>query len=323
MNAKNFAKKNNLWVLFFWIWSNILFSQDIENKLVCRIKNNSFEKIWDSSENWTHFNFEEEYFEKNKKIFTDWDKIFEMKNNFLNFNKTNLHHSWEDFWIFKVWSWAVLWNIINILARDNFDLTNLAWFPSTIWWAIVWNAWLCWSEMKDFLVSAKILNIETWKYEEWQNKDFEFEYRNSKIKKFINKNNNKNNLEQNSRNKNFNNFIIINCILKIPKTRLNKEDWLKLKLTRNLQERAEKQPKWRSAWSFFKNPRWRFAWKMIELVWLKWTKIWWAYFSWKHANFLMTKDWVTIKDILKLRNLAKRRVKEDFWIDLEEEIVIY
>ncbi len=267
MNARNFAKKNDLWIIFFWIWSNILFSQNIENKLVCRIKNNFFEKI---SEN-------------------------------------------EEFWLFKVWSWTILWNLINILIKDNFDLTNLAWFPSTIWWAIVWNAWLCWSEMKDFLVSAKILNLKTWKYEEWKNEDFEFEYRNSKIKKIINQN----------KNKSENNFIISSCILKIPKTRLNKEDWLKLKLTRNLQERADKQPKWRSAWSFFKNPYPHFAWKLIEQIWLKWFKIWWAYFSWKHANFLMTKEWVTIKDILKLRNLAKRKVKDEFWVDLEEEIVIY
>ena len=265
LNAQNFAKKNDLWIIFFWIWSNLLFSKNVENKLICRIKNNFFEKI---SEN-------------------------------------------EEFWFFKVWSWTVLWNLINILIKENFDLTNLAWFPSTIWWAIVWNAWLCWSEMKDFLVSAKILNLETWKYEEWENKDFEFEYRNSKIKKFINENEWKNK------------YIISNCVLKIPKTRLNKEDWLKLKLTRNLVERSEKQPKWRSAWSFFKNPYPHFAWKLIEQVWLKWFKIWWAYFSWKHANFLMTKEWVTIKDILKLRNLAKRKVKDEFWIELEEEIIIY
>lgn len=310
MNAKNFADKNDLWIIFFWIWSNLLFSQDITDKLVCRIKNNFFEKIWDSSENWTHFNFEEEFFEKNKKIFTD-EKIFQLTKNFLNFNKENLHNWWEEFWIFKVWSWTVLWNLINTLIKDNFDLTNLAWFPSTIWWAIVWNAWLCWSEMKDFLVSANVLNIETWKIEEWTNKDFEFEYRNSKIKKFVNE------------NEWINNFIISDCVLKIPKTRLNKEDWLKLKLTRNLQERADKQPKWRSAWSFFKNPYPHFAWKLIEQVWLKWFKIWWASFSWKHANFLMTKEWVTVKDILKLRNLAKRRVKADFWIELEEEIIIY
>lgn len=252
-NARNFAKKNNLWLFFFWIWSNILFSKDIEDKLVCRIKNNFFEKISED----------------------------------------------EEFWYFKVWSGTILWNLINILIKENLDLTPLAWFPSTIWWAISWNAGLCNREMKAYLVSAKIFNVETWKFEEWKNEDFEFWYRTSKIKWK-------------------NNFIISDCILKIPKSSEN----LKEKLTKNLISRTEKQPKWRSAWSFFKNHEWNFAWRLIEEVWLKWKKIWWAFFSWKHANFLMTKEWVEIKDILKLKNLAQKKIEDKFWIKLEEEIII-
>ena len=300
-NAKNFADKNDLWIFYFWIWSNLLFSKDIIDKVVCRIKNNTFDKIWDSSENWTHFNFEERYFELNKKKFND-EKIFSTTKQYLEFNTEILQQNWWEFWIFKVWSWTVLWNLINILAKDNFDITPLAWFPSTIWWAISWNAWLCGWEMKDYIISAKVLNLKTWKFEEWLNGDFDFEYRSSKMKWK-------------------NDFIISECVLKIPKNPW-KIEWLKEQLTKNLLERAEKQPKWRSAWSFFKNPEWDFAWRLIEEVWLKWKKSWNAYFSWKHANFLMTKEWAEIKDVLKLVNSAKKKVKDKFWIELEEEVII-
>ena len=188
------------------------------------------------------------------------------------------------------------------MIKENFDLTPLAWFPSTIWWAIAWNAGLCGFEMKDYLVSARLLNIETWKIEERKNSDFEFWYRTSKLKwKF--------------------DFVIIDCVLKIPKFEWENEK-LKEKLQKNLLERTKKQPKWRSAWSFFKNPEWDFAWSLIEKVGLKWKWNWWAYFSWKHANFLMINDWAEIWDILKLKDLAKKKVKKEFWVDLEEEVII-
>lgn len=80
----------------------------------------------------------------------------------------------------------------------------------------------------------------------------------------------------------------------------------------NIDFRENKQPKWNSCGSFFKNPKWDSAWRLIEAVWLKWYKTWWAYFSQLHANFLMS-DWnATYDDLIKLMKLAQEKVKKNF-----------
>jgi UDP-N-acetylmuramate dehydrogenase len=91
----------------------------------------------------------------------------------------------------------------------------------------------------------------------------------------------------------------------------------------NIEFREKKQPKWNTCGSFFKNPnREQSAWFLIESVWLKWKKINWAYFSDLHANFLMS-DWTaSYKDLLYLINLAQEKVKEKFWVDIENEVRI-
>jgi UDP-N-acetylmuramate dehydrogenase len=91
----------------------------------------------------------------------------------------------------------------------------------------------------------------------------------------------------------------------------------------NLNEFRQKQPKWRNCWSFFKNPsKENPAWKLIEEVWLKWVNMNWAFFSEKHANFLMS-DWTaTYKDLLNLVDLATKKVKEEKGFDLVAEVRI-
>jgi UDP-N-acetylmuramate dehydrogenase len=83
------------------------------------------------------------------------------------------------------------------------------------------------------------------------------------------------------------------------------------------------QPKWLSCGSFFKNPsKENPAGKLISEVWLKWIKMNWAFFSEKHANFLMN-DWTaTHKDLLNLMNLAIKKVKEEKGFDLVPEVRI-
>lgn len=91
----------------------------------------------------------------------------------------------------------------------------------------------------------------------------------------------------------------------------------------NIDFRENKQPKGNSCGSFFKNPNKEYsAWFLIELVWLKWHKIWWAYFSDKHANFLMNDGTGSFEDLLSLIRLAQERVQKEFDIYLENEVQI-
>lgn len=274
-------------------------------------------KIWWISKFFVEIKTKEELFEvfrfskkKNFKIIPLWlwsntffsqdintEIIVKLKNNLIeeikDFSKKN-----ENIF-FKIESWAILWNIINILAKKNYDLSPLNWFPSSIWWAIVWNAGLLWKEIRDYLISAEIFNLKTWEFEIWKNEDFWFEYRFSKLK--------------------WNNdYLIWSWIFDVPKWENILEKIKELSILR-----AKKQPQWRNAGSFFKNPKWDFAGRLIEEVWLKWYKIWWAFFSEKHSNFLTTESWVKKEDVIKLKNLAKEKVEKKFGIKLEEEVLIY
>ena len=46
-------------------------------------------------------------------------------------------------------------------------------------------------------------------------------------------------------------------------------------------------------------------------------------FSEQHANFLVNNGDGTFEDAIYLINLAKEKIKEQFNIDIEEEIIIY
>jgi UDP-N-acetylmuramate dehydrogenase len=172
------------------------------------------------------------------------------------------------------------------------------WLPWSIGWAIYWNAWCFWLETENNFVEWRFFNIDTYKIVYLNKKELEFSYRNSKLKKD-------------------NNLFCISG-----KFDLNKFEEKYSTEVDNLYFREYKQPKWNSCWSFFKNPKWDSAWRLIEEVWLKWYKIWWAYFSELHANFLMS-DWTaTFSDLIELKNLAIHKVKEKTWIMIEPEVQI-
>lgn len=192
------------------------------------------------------------------------------------------------------------------------------WLPWSVWWAVFWNAWCFWLETESNLFSVEALNLETWQIEIFSKIDCNFSYRNSIFKEnmwkyFIFK-------------------VKFDLSQKIEKYSSDVD---------NIFFRENKQPKWNSCWSFFKNPKinlQKFLEKnkmssdiknisagfLIEKSWLKWYKLNTAYFSDLHSNFLMsTWNW-DYKDLLDLIDLAKNKVKENFWIDLEPEVrIIY
>ena len=82
------------------------------------------------------------------------------------------------------------------------------------------------------------------------------------------------------------------------------------------------QPSTPSAGSCFKNPPNEYAGKLIEAVGLKNIKKGDMCFSKKHANFLVNMGRGKFEDALYLIREAQRRVKDEFGIGLEEEIII-
>ena len=82
------------------------------------------------------------------------------------------------------------------------------------------------------------------------------------------------------------------------------------------------QPKLPSLGSAFKNPKNNYAGALIEKVGLKGIKFGGVGFSEIHANFLVNYGNGKCEDVINAINTAKKRVFEEFGIELKEEIKI-
>lgn len=85
----------------------------------------------------------------------------------------------------------------------------------------------------------------------------------------------------------------------------------------------DNQPHMASAGSCFKNPKGDYAGRLIEAVGLKGYKKGDMSFSSEHANFLVNYGDGTYEDAMYLIDLAKSKIKEEFDINIEEEIIVY
>lgn len=203
--------------------------------------------------------------------------------------------------ILKCYGADSIWDIAQSLEDDYSQ--NL-WhrfigLPGSIAGAIYGNAGCFGLETENNFVSCNVLNLETWQVTLLKKNQMNFSYRNSILKQ---------------EKKYFIISAVFDLSKKIEKYHSDVD---------NIDFRENKQPAWNSCGSFFKNPSREYpAGYLIQQVGLKWSKLWWAYFSEKHANFLMHDGSGSHKDMLDLIELAKKKVREKFEIDLENEVQI-
>jgi len=157
------------------------------------------------------------------------------------------------------------------------------------------------SDMASVIKSVKVINSNL-EIETLENKDLDFSYRDSFLKK----------------NKD---YICLEVTLKLNKG--DKEELLEIVKKRRL-KRQETQPlNYPSAGSVFRNPEGLFAGKLIEDAKLKGFEINGACVSEKHANFIINKGKAKGEDIVKLIETIKKEVFKQFKINLklEQEII--
>jgi len=183
--------------------------------------------------------------------------------------------------------------------------------PGTIQGAVCSNAGAFKKSMKDVVKEVEVFDIKTGKIKIFKNKDCKFSYRDSifKHKK---------------------NLIILSVRIKVKKS-----DPKKIK--QYLDYRKKTQPlNFPSAGSIFKNPPGFSAGelgeedkssssafaaaRLIEKCNLKGKRIGNVKISEKHANFIVNLGNGKAKDVKKLINSIKKKVKNKFNIELEEEI---
>ncbi len=170
--------------------------------------------------------------------------------------------------------------------------------PAQIGGAVYMNAGAYKSDMSDIIEEITILN-ENLEIQTLKNKDLNFSYRHSLLREKP--------------------YICLKAKLKLEYA--PKEEILEIIKNRK-QRRLETQPlSYPSAGSVFRNPENDHAGRLIENLGLKGMKIGGAKVSEKHANFIITKD-AYGKDIIKLINLIKEKVKKEYKIDLITEQII-
>ena len=103
----------------------------------------------------------------------------------------------------------------------------------------------------------------------------------------------------------------------------NIEEGFSSDMLKEFTKMRDNQPSVASAGSCFKNPKGDFAGRLIEAVGLKGVKKGDMSFSEQHANFLVNYGEGSFEDAVYLIGLAKNKIKDEFDIEIEEEIILY
>ena len=115
-------------------------------------------------------------------------------------------------------------------------------------------------------------------------------------------------------------MIVLGCKVKLRKD--NKEN-IKEKMDYVKDKRKESQPlEYFNSGSIFKNPDGYKAWELISYINLKGVRKNDAMISDKDCNFIVNLNNAKYEDIEYLINLIKKKVKDKFYIKLEEEVII-
>lgn len=208
-------------------------------------------------------------------------------------------------------SGVLLSQLVNVASKNN--LTGLEWasgIPGTVGGAIYGNAGAFKKSIGDSTRKIEVYDAKDNKIKIFKKQNCQFNYRQSVFKK----------------NKN---LIILSVTLQLKKGSKNS---IKNKIKEYLEYRKKTQPlNFPSAGSIFKNPvpKQDLVWgkstifpagELIEKCSLKGKKIGKVKISEKHANFILNLGGAKAKDVKKLINFIKKRVKNKFGIKLEEEI---
>ena len=180
------------------------------------------------------------------------------------------------------------------------SLTGLefaAGIPGSLGGAIVMNAGAYGGEMKDVVISAKVLTPEG-EIKELSKEELDLSYRHSCIPE--------------------KGYIVLEAILELSH---GEEAEIREKMADFKNRRVEKQPlEYPSAGSTFKRPEGYFAGKLIQDANLRGYQVGGAQVSEKHCGFVINKGNATAQDVLQLIQDVQRVVYDTFQVELEPEV---
>lgn len=172
--------------------------------------------------------------------------------------------------------------------------------PGFVGASIAMNAGAYNSSLSEVVETVEVIN-KNLEIVHMSNKDLNFKYRDSLFKK-----------EKE--------YIIVSATIKL---KHGDKDEILEKISKRRVKRIETQPlDMPSAGSVFRNPTDMYAGEMIENCELKGYNINGAEISPKHANFIVNTGGATGKNIIKLINVTKEKVKDKYGVDLILEQII-
>jgi UDP-N-acetylenolpyruvoylglucosamine reductase len=182
---------------------------------------------------------------------------------------------------------------------ECYGLEGLVGIPGNLGAAVRGNIGIPNTEIGDFVDHVHLWNVETNRFEDWNNRDCEFEYRASRIK--------------------YEGHVVFSAVLTL-------YDKPYIDIDEQMRARLNKQPKGNTLGSFFTNPDWEsgvYAGQLIDECNLKGMSHGAAEVSEVHGNWLMNKGGATATDVVKLAKQVKATVKLQKGIDLEPEVSIF
>ncbi|WP_457601612.1 UDP-N-acetylmuramate dehydrogenase [Hydrogenivirga sp.] len=198
--------------------------------------------------------------------------------------------------VLNVFAGTPLREVIALSVRENLrDVYKLVGFPATVGGAVAMNAGSFGVEFSQFL---KRVSFVSWSGElqEVSVEELSFSYRASPFPS---------------------EGVVVSCLLELERS----EEPVGDEFTRIRKLRKESQPIDKpTSGSTFKNPYPEYAGALLERVGMKSYRAGGVSFSEKHANFLVNHGEGKFTDVLTLLSEAKRRVYEEFGIELEEEV---
>lgn len=184
------------------------------------------------------------------------------------------------------------------LARNLTGLEIFYDIPSSVGGAVVMNAGAYGEEIKDLIIKVKFLDLKELKIKTLYREEMEFEYRSSFFQKHSDK-------------------IVLKAWFKL---KTGNYDQIKEKMEKVKNERYLKQPRdYPNCGSVFKRPPNGYVGPMIDKLGLKGYSIGGAKVSEKHSGFIVNHNNATGEEIIRLINYVKKKVLDNFGIDLDVE----
>ena len=192
-----------------------------------------------------------------------------------------------------------LGKLVNVMLDAGYtNLSSLMGIPGLLGGAIIGNAGAYGTSIFDYIISVKFID-EDGNIKELNKEEIKYDYRWTEFKE--------------------KKVIVLSAKIRCINGNVAEA---KEKIKENLEKRKKSQPlEYKNAGSVFRNPPSHAAGYLIEHSGLKGITVGGAKVSEKHANFIINFNNATSRDIIKLVELIKSKVKDVYNVELELEQV--